>query len=196
LQGPLGTYEAIDTSSGASSGTGGGYISMKPSFKLPSSWTIETILLCPLPNTGTAHALLSSKNGTAHGVVTAGGESIGVLIEGEKCTSIPSAVEIKKKFHPFVSSGATLNGLKRGWHHMVITFEKEIETVYIDGESLGSVMGVPATSSVCYIGNAANFDKKMQMPFGTFCQFKIFGSALSAESVNDLYLKSATPQRP
>ncbi|MBI3333866.1 laminin G domain-containing protein [Candidatus Pacearchaeota archaeon] len=127
---------------------------------LPSSYTIETWSLFPLPATfGSGYrALTRSPNSELHVAVNNNGD-LGVYTTAG-----------------FVSGGYNINALA-GWHHFAAVSSAGRTDFYVDGSKMGSA-NAQIISSVVRAGNG-NFDGTFGNQWGTIDEFRIWGRALN-----------------
>ena len=83
------------------------------------------------------------------------------------------------------SNGSTLVG---SWHHMAITYNNAIATLFVDGTSVATtdLSGALKHFDYLYIGNSLN-----RYTIGAYSDFRIYGTALTPEQVLELYNTAA-----
>lgn len=83
------------------------------------------------------------------------------------------------------SNGSTLVG---SWHHMAITYNNAVATLFVDGTSVATtdLSGALKHFDYLYIGNSLN-----RYTIGAYSDFRIYGTALTAEQVLELYNTAA-----
>lgn len=76
------------------------------------------------------------------------------------------------------------------WHHYAITFKSGVERVYIDGAQVGTTDS-SSTGTVLKVGatswNLAGYTASSEKFIGALSDFRVYGSALSADDIKELY---------
>lgn len=99
------------------------------------------------------------------------------------------------------TSSRTLASLGSGWHHFVGTYDGFTTKIYIDGVLEGSNAAYTTHTPIFYVNNAvflgAEAAASQTVPTGSYfpgalSDFRIYGTALSAEDVAELYHTAAS----
>ena len=96
------------------------------------------------------------------------------------------------------ASDSTALSSLTGWHHWVGTYDKNSLKIYRDGElrgtntfSANTAIGYNSTNSIIIGGEATASSASAPWFVGKLSDFRIYGTALSAEDVKELYNTSA-----
>jgi hypothetical protein len=136
---------------------------------LPSEWTAEAFFKTPLSTADPLWGALLRGRSSDHHVI--------FRRDGRACklgVAVPPANGQQAHFY---DSGARLETLPAGWHHLAAVVAGGKTTFYVDGLPVGIANGAGA-EPIAYIGSINGLK-----PFGRIADVRIWGRALSAAEV-------------